>query len=144
MDEKLDCKEIQIGSSWDFFDKEIDLDTSCVLFNDFGKIYDAVYFNQLESKNKSIIHSGDNKNGKGEGFDEIISINLDNIDVEVKALIIVINCCKFGDFSMVETAEINVINKDENQTIKEYSLGSLKNTGLNNCYIKRIHILYFI
>ena len=64
---------IEIGLAWDFFGGDhTDLDATVVMINDIGVIKDAVYYNKLESDCKSIVHSGDNKDGMKEGYDELI------------------------------------------------------------------------
>ena len=70
---------IQIAAKWDNFDKGYvtpDIDITVVMIDMMGKIVDAVYYNKLVSDCKSIRHSGDNKDGKLPGFDEVITINL--------------------------------------------------------------------
>ena len=48
---------------------EIDLDASCMLFNDQNMVVDTIYFGQLKSRDGSIIHTGDNRTGAGDGDD---------------------------------------------------------------------------
>ena len=71
---------IQIAAKWDNFEKDDkyapDVDITVVMIDMMGKIVDAVYYNKLVSDCKSIRHSGDNKDGKLPGFDEVITINL--------------------------------------------------------------------
>ncbi|MDD1641427.1 MAG: TerD family protein [Methylococcaceae bacterium] len=62
----------------------IDLDASCVLFNDQNKVVDTVYFGQLKSRDGSIVHTGDNRTGDGDGDDEQIIVDLDKIPATVK------------------------------------------------------------
>jgi len=40
------------------------------MIDDIGSVIDAVFYNKLVSDCGSITHSGDNKDGKREGFDE--------------------------------------------------------------------------
>lgn len=57
---------LRLGLSWDFMEgKAVDLDASAVCFDSFGHLIDAVFYNQLNSADGSIQHSGDNKTGKG-------------------------------------------------------------------------------
>src|SRR5919198_923214 len=76
--------KIIMGLGWDpvkskgFFgfgggQKAIDLDASCVLFDEAGQIADVVWFRQLRSRDGSIQHTGDNLTGAGEGDDEQIA-----------------------------------------------------------------------
>ena len=54
----------------------IDLDASCVMFDDANKPVDFVWFRQLRSKDGSIVHTGDNRTGAGDGDDEQIVVDL--------------------------------------------------------------------
>ena len=54
----------------------VDLDASCLMFDDGGRLIDTVWFRQLRSKDGSIQHTGDNLTGEGEGDDEQIIVDL--------------------------------------------------------------------
>src|SRR5690606_29048862 len=67
---------VRMGLGWDavkkrgFFGKkeqEIDLDASGLLFDATGRLVDQVWFNQLQSKDGSVLHTGDNRTGAGDG-----------------------------------------------------------------------------
>ena len=49
--------------------QEIDLDASCLMFDEQGALIDSVWFRQLKSKDGSIKHTGDNRTGDGYGDD---------------------------------------------------------------------------
>ncbi len=57
----------------------IDLDASCLMFDEAGNLLDTVWFRQLRSQDGSIQHSGDNRTGEGEGDDEQIQVNLASV-----------------------------------------------------------------
>ncbi len=72
-----------MGLGWDpvkpsgFFSKllnsdtAIDLDASCILLDSARQPLDLVWFRQLKSTDGSIVHSGDNRTGEGDGDDEV-------------------------------------------------------------------------
>ena len=113
-DEEVDIPwgaDLQVGLSWDVTQKDnlfIDLDASAVLFNQTGVLLDAVYYNQLQTKDNSMIHSGDNKSGVGEGDDESITIISSLIHPTVCSIVIVVNAFKGGNFSSVKSAKVVV------------------------------------
>ena len=92
---------VVMGLGWDpvkkktgFFSKKpasIDLDASCVLFDENKSNLDSVSFKQLKSKDGSITHTGDNLTGEGEGDDEQIIVNLDQVPERVKYLVFTVN-----------------------------------------------------
>ena len=52
----------------------IDLDASCIMFDAKKQAVDAIWFGQLQSKDGSIVHTGDNRTGDGDVNDFIIAI----------------------------------------------------------------------
>jgi tellurium resistance protein TerZ len=82
---QLLCSKLKVGLSWDIFQgqQEVDLDASCVLFDEFGVIVDAAFYNQKETEDKSILHSGDCKDGKIDGDDESIIIDFTKMNQRV-------------------------------------------------------------
>ena len=73
-------QNVDIGVSWDVFNGEkIDLDATVVMIDEMGQIFDAVYFNKLQSDCKAVRHHGDSKSGETEGYDEVISIDFSQL-----------------------------------------------------------------
>eukprot|EP01080_Neovahlkampfia_damariscottae_P012199 gene12199-5786_t len=132
------CQQIKVGLSWDILEgeNEVDLDASCVLFDEFGVILDAAFYNKKETDDKSVIHSGDCKDGKIEGDDESIIIDFTKISQKVKAIMVVVNAYQGGNFSNVETAETTIIDIQNNVKLVDMSLGRKgKHTGLIMCIV---------
>lgn len=101
---------------------EIDLDSSCLMFDEAGQMVDIVWFRQLQSKDTSIKHSGDNRTGAGEGDDEQISVDLSRVPAQVKSLVFTVNSFTGQSFSQVENAFCRLINAANNQEIARYNL----------------------
>ena len=82
-------KKIRMGLGWDpvkpsgFFakllnsDSAIDLDASCIVLDSDKQSLELVWFRELKSKDGSIVHSGANRTGEGDGDDESIQVNLE-------------------------------------------------------------------
>ena len=49
--------------------QDIDLDASCIVFDEQGKATDVVWFQQLKSRDGAVVHTGDNPTGAGDGDD---------------------------------------------------------------------------
>ncbi|PQJ96625.1 TerD family protein [Chromatium okenii] len=103
-------------------DDSIDLDASCLLFDNGGNLIDVVWFRQLRSQDGSIQHSGDNRTGDGDGDDEQIQVNLAAIPATVKNLVFTVNNFTGQDFSKVENAYCRIINGANNSEIARYDL----------------------
>ena len=100
----------------------IDLDASCALFDDNKQLVDSVYFGQLKSKDGSIVHTGDNLTGDGEGDDEQIIVNLQKVPDKVKSLVFTVNSYRGQTFNEVENAYCRLVNKSNNNEIARYTL----------------------
>ncbi|ONG38932.1 Tellurium resistance protein terZ [Alkanindiges hydrocarboniclasticus] len=128
-------QQVLLGVGWDvakskgFFgfgggSDSIDLDASCILFDENKQVLDVVYFGQLRSKDGSIQHSGDNLTGEGEGDDEQIRVNLANLPVQVKSLVFTVSSFRGQTFEKVENAFCRLVDQSSNQEIAKYKLSS--------------------
>ncbi|ENV07697.1 MULTISPECIES: TerD family protein [Acinetobacter] len=135
-------QQIFLGVGWDvakskgFFGfggggGNIDLDASVILFDDNKQVLDVVYFGQLQSKDGSIHHSGDNLTGEGDGDDEVIRVNLNQIPAQVKSLVFTVSSFRGQTFEKVENAFCRLVDQSSNQEIASYKLSSQgAHTGL--------------
>ncbi|MFZ4877308.1 TerD family protein [Janthinobacterium sp. Mn2066] len=124
---------ITMGLGWDsiktkgFFGfgaktEAIDLDASCVLFDDTSKLADIVWFRQLKSRDGSIVHTGDNRTGAGDGDDEQINVDLTKVPAQVKSLVFTVNSFTGQNFSQVENAYCRIVNAGNQQEIARFNL----------------------
>jgi stress response protein SCP2 len=87
---------VVLGLGWDSCDEmPIDVDSSCVMMKG-NKIDEFIYYSNQSNNNNSIKLSGDNRTGEGEGDDEQIYINLNNIPERITSLLLVINIYTSG------------------------------------------------
>ena len=112
--------------------QEIDLDASCVMFDAQGKQTDAVWFRQLKSKDGSVVHTGDNRTGAGDGDDEQITVDLTSVPANVKSLVFVVNSFTGQNFSQIENATCRIVNANDNKEIARFNLSTL---GAHNAQI---------
>ncbi|MEQ2026109.1 TerD family protein [Xenorhabdus szentirmaii] len=90
---------------------EIDLDASCILLDKSGNTIDIVWFRQLRSKCGSILHTGDNLTGEGDGDDEVIRVDLIKLPVNVEYLAFTVNSFRGQTFNDVENAFCRVVDQ---------------------------------
>ncbi len=110
----------------------IDLDASCILFDEQGNQTDAAWFRQLQSKDGSVIHTGDNRTGAGDGDDEQISVDLTRVPANVKSLVFTVNSFTGQNFSQIENATCRITNASNNQEVARFNLSTL---GSHNAQI---------
>ena len=94
------------------------------MIDEVGNIKDAVYYNQMTSTCRAITHSGDCKDGRTDGFNEMITINLDKVHYAVKFLVVLVNSFHGQGFSKVETANVCIL-QNGSQLFKNM-LGSIR------------------
>lgn len=94
------------GGLFGFFGNSgsIDLDASCFMFDNNNQLVDLVYFGQLRSKDGSIIHTGDNLTGEGDGDDEQIIVDLPKVPSNIKSLVFTVSSYRGQSFKDVENA----------------------------------------
>lgn len=109
----LQHKKIKVGLSWDMENgEEIDLDTSCVALDYKGRVSmkDTVYYGNLRSSDGAIVHSGDQKDGKASGDDEVIVCDLDNVKSKTTALYFLLTVATPGKtFMNVKSAKVRLL-----------------------------------
>ena len=131
--DRTSLKRVCMGLGWDpvtpkgFFAKffafdSIDLDASCLLFDKNKKLVEIVFYGQLQSSDGSITHTGDNRTGEGEGDDESIRVNLNQLPDNIYYLAFTINSFQGHTFDQVENAFCRLIDESTQQEICRYTL----------------------
>jgi tellurium resistance protein TerZ len=125
--------KIVMGLGWDAVKKkgilgfmskeqEIDLDASCLLFDDGGTVVDTVWFRQLQSRDGSIQHTGDNRTGAGDGDDEQILVDLGRVPANIKSLVFTVNSFTGQNFSQVANAFCRIVDGGTGKELARYDL----------------------
>ncbi|MFW2178399.1 MULTISPECIES: TerD family protein [unclassified Moraxella] len=102
----------------------IDLDASCMLFDSQQQLIEAVWFGQLQSKDGSVVHTGDNRTGAGDGDDEVINVNLSAIPSHVQSLVFTVNSFTGQSFATVNNAYCRLTNANNNGEVARYDLSA--------------------
>lgn len=109
---------------------DVDLDASCLLFDAGGELLDQVWFRQLASEDGSIVHSGDNRTGAGDGDDETIRVDLTKLPANVKTLVFTVNSFTGDSFDRIENAYCRVVDAANGAELARYDLtGAGSHTG---------------
>jgi len=108
--------------SWDRVKSAVDLDLQAVIVDSPGTIIDAVYYNRLEIMDKGLSHSGDEKTGEGEGFDESIWLNFQKIKKDVKLIIFIIAAHAGGCFSQAGDVSLHIVEQWHGNTLETVRL----------------------
>ncbi len=131
-----------VGLGWDQAERakkgflgikfNVDCDASVILCGSDGKALpggdkkSCISFANKVNGNRSIVHQGDNLNGKGEGDDEQINLKLDEIPQDIEKLVFIVNIfmasVKKQHFGLVENAFIRLVDIDTDQEICRFDL----------------------
>ncbi|MDW2884627.1 TerD family protein [Exiguobacterium artemiae] len=116
-----------LGSSND----EIDCDATVFMLDVNGQIKkseDVIYFGKLKSDCNSVVHTGDNLTGEGDGDDEQILISLNKIPSNIHRLLFVVNiydCINRNQhFGMIKNAYIRIEDSTNKKELLKFNLSS--------------------
>ncbi|MDR2528833.1 MAG: TerD family protein [Synergistaceae bacterium] len=123
---------ILIGLGWDARStdgEDFDLDASLFMLGENGKVRfdsDFIFYNNLKSADGSVVHTGDNRTGAGEGDDEAIKVELTKVPANVGRLVVAVTIHEANErkqnFGMVSNAFIRVANQADQKEIARYDL----------------------
>jgi len=131
--------KVTVGLGWDpvksrgFFGMKkqanIDCDASVLMLSEQGKLTDdhhVICFYNKQSPCQSIIHSGDNITGEGDGDDEQIFIDLAKVPANVNKILAVVNiydCVnRKQDFGMIQSAYIRIVDGTSGSELIRFNL----------------------
>lgn len=119
---------------------EIDLDASCLMFDDQKILTDAIYFRQLQSKDGSIVHTGDDLTGGGvDGApNEEIIVNLDAVPGDIKSLVFTVNSFSADTFDGIPNAFCVLRDNKGGNEIARYNL-SVQGGGHTGLVIAKLY-----
>lgn len=104
---------------------DIDLDASCILFDGQGNQVNAVWFRQLKSHDGSVMHTGENRTGDGDGDDEKIVVDLTRLPENVNSLMFTVNSFTCQNFSQIDNATCRIVHAANNQEVARFNLSTL-------------------
>ena len=127
-------KTIVAGLGWDTnkYDGgfDFDLDASAFLIGENGKVItqeDFIFYGNLIHKSGAVEHMGDNRTGEGEGDDEQIKVNLQQIPSNIQKVVFTVTIYEAEkrkqNFGQISNAYIRIINDDDNKELIRYDLG---------------------
>jgi len=138
---EYDLSRLTMGLGWDIAKSsrglgglfgnrsDFDLDGYAILLGENEKLKnykeDVIYYGNLESKDKTIIHSGDNLTGEGDGDDEQIILKLNSIPEKYQKIILAVSIYQAKErkqqFGMVENAFVRAVD-NKGVEIARYTL----------------------
>ena len=127
-------KKVSLGAGWDIANNGLDYDLDIAAFlldsnNKFNTVSNIIFFNNKESQGISL--AGDNRTGAGEGDDEVININLEEINPNIAKIVFFVTIheaqAKRQTFGMVENSYVRLVDLENNK--REICRFNLKENG---------------
>ena len=127
-------KKVSLGAGWDIANNGLDYDLDIAAFlldsnNKFNTVSNIIFFNNKEGQGISL--AGDNRTGAGEGDDEVININLEEINPNIAKIVFVVTIheaqAKRQTFGMVENSYVRLLDEENNE--REICRFNLKENG---------------
>ncbi len=108
---------------------DIDLDATALQVAD-GQLFDIAFYNNLATRDGSVVHQGDNQTGRGEGDDETIVVDLSRVYAKVDTILFVVSSYQGHDLTWVDHAYCRLTD-DEDVELARYTLtGGSSQTGM--------------
>lgn len=126
--------KIVVGLGWDVnkYDggSDFDLDAAAFLAGDNGKVAsdeDFIFYGNKEHASGSVIHTGDNLTGEGDGDDEQLKVDLSSVPASVTKIDFTVTIydadTRHQNFGQVSNAYIRVVNEATGEELIRYDLG---------------------
>ena len=114
-------KKVTLGAGWDISNGGLDFDIDIAAFlldanNKFNTVSNVIFFNNKQGQ--GIALSGDNRTGAGEGDDETILIDLENINPSIQKIVFVVTIheaqSRRQTFGMVNNSYVRLLDTQNN------------------------------
>ncbi|WP_394777003.1 TerD family protein [Flavobacterium sp.] len=127
--QSIDAPKFIVGLGWDSNSSStgegFDLDASVFLIGANGKIPNDnhfVYYNNLKSPDGSVIHTGDNLTGAGDGDDEKIQIDLSTVSPDITEISFVVTIhhadTRRQNFGQIRNSFIRIVDQTNTELVK--------------------------
>ncbi|MEO3749905.1 TerD family protein [Streptomyces sp. B6B3] len=123
---------VTVGLGWDIRSTtgtDFDLDASAIAVNTAGRVYSPghfVFFNNKQTPDNTIVHTGDNRTGEGVGDDEQINVNLAGLPADIDKIVFPVSIyeaeTRRQNFGQVRNAYIRILNQSGGGEIARYDL----------------------
>ena len=108
---------------------EVDLDASAVAFAD-GQLADLAFYNNLETRDGSVVHLGDNLTGRGEGDDEVLTVDLSRVHPKIDTVFFMVSSYHGHTFEWIANAYVRLIDDHDVELARFTLTGGMPQTGM--------------
>lgn len=108
---------------------DVDLDATAVQFAG-DQLFDLAFYNHLETRDGSVVHLGDNLTGRGEGDDEVITVDLDKVYRKVDTIVFMVSSYHGHTLEWINNAYCRVADDHDVELARLTLTGGVPETGL--------------
>ncbi len=116
---------------------EVDLDASAMEFSG-GELFDLAVFNNLSTRDGSVVHLGDNRTGDGKGDDETITVDLARVHPVIDTVVFVVTSYQGHTLEWVDRAYCRLLAEDDVELARLTLTQGVRNTGVVMAKIFRV------
>jgi stress response protein SCP2 len=129
---------VQLGVGWDkaptagFIGTgapEIDLDATAVQFAG-DQLFDIAFYNNLRTRDGSVVHLGDNTTGRGEGDDEVLTVDLTKVYGKVDTIVLFVSSYQGHTLEWIANAYCRLVDENDIELARYRLTGGVPETGL--------------
>jgi stress response protein SCP2 len=108
---------------------DIDLDASAVEFSD-GRLFDFAFYNNLQTRDGSVVHLGDNLTGRGDGDDEVLTVDLNRVHRPVDTIVFLVSSYQGHTLEWINRAYCRLVGDDDVELARFTLTAGVPQTGM--------------
>lgn len=108
---------------------DIDLDASAVQYAG-DQLFDFAFYNNLETRDGSVVHLGDNLTGRGDGDDEVLTVDLGRVYHRVDTIMFLVSSYQGHSLEWISRAYCRLVGDDGVELARLTLTGGVSQTGL--------------
>lgn len=109
---------------------DVDLDASAVQFMG-EQLFDLAFYNNLATRDGSVVHQGDNRSGAGAGDDEVIAVDLTRTYAKVETIVLMVSSYQGHSLEWIANAYCRIVDDASDVELARFTLtAGVPQTGL--------------
>ena len=116
--------------------RDVDLDASAVQFAD-GQLFDLAFYNNLQTRDGSVVHQGDNITGRGDGDDERLTVDLSRVYAKVDTIVFLVSSYQGHTLEWIDNAYCRLLDDHDTELARFTLTAGVPRTGLVMATLRR-------
>lgn len=109
---------------------DVDLDASAVQFSG-DQLFDLAFYNNLRTRDGSVVHLGDNQTGRGDGDDEVITVDLPAVYGKVDTIVLLVSSYQGHTLEWIARAYCRIVDDERDVELARFTItNGVPETGL--------------